>query len=44
MTEKELAKKSQEVLRVLIQACENDGPVYQALEDCRYALLEIIDE
>jgi hypothetical protein len=42
--EKVLAIKSLHVLKMLIEACDNDGPVYQALENCRYALLEIIEE
>ena len=42
--EKELAKKIRGILKILSEACDNDGPVYQAIEDCRYALLEIIED
>lgn len=42
--EKALAIKMLGLLKILSEACDADGPVYQALEDCRYALLEIIED
>ena len=42
--EKALAIKMLGLLKILSEACDADGPVYQALENCRYALLEIIED
>lgn len=41
--EQDLAKRCLAVLREAAALCENDGPVHQALEDCRYTLEDIAD-
>lgn len=42
MDEKAKATKALELLRqITVEICEGDSPVYQALENCRYALEEI---
>lgn len=42
--EKKLAQEALNAIGHALDQCEDDGPVFQALEECRYKLEDIRDE